>query len=307
MKEKNIIAIDLGGTNMKIALLNGRYEIKDKRFFNTGNFSTKSRLFEGLIEASERLILDHGLSKRDILGIGIGVPGPVDIKKGLVHFFPNIPGWKDVYLKKDLEEKLKIKVFLDNDANLMALAEYSYGAARGYHNVVCLTLGTGVGGGLIIEDRLYHGSTFAAGELGHVPVNEKGPRCNCKGVACLEAYIGNKKIVRFARQVFKKAISLEEVSTLAQKKDKRAMKVWYNVGVHLGTALAGIVNVLNPDAIVIGGGVANAGKVLFDTVKEVIVKRAMYVQATHVKVLKAALGSDAGLIGAAILVADNPR
>ncbi|MCM8795950.1 MAG: ROK family protein, partial [Candidatus Omnitrophica bacterium] len=193
-------------------------------------------------------------------------------------------------------------IFLDNDVNLMALAEQRLGAAKGFRNVVCLTLGTGVGGGLVINKAIYRGSTFAAGEIGHLPLNEKGPRCSCGGRGCLEAYIGNTRIIQKARRLFKRRVFPEELSYLAKKKNKKAIRLWNEMGEHLGIALCGVINLLNPDAIVIGGGLAGAGKVLFDKVKKTIFKRAMSVQARYVRVMPAKLGSDAGLIGAAILV-----
>ncbi|MDD5595265.1 MAG: ROK family protein [Candidatus Omnitrophica bacterium] len=302
MVKNYIITIDLGGTNLRIALLNLKYRIIAKKVLSTRRFHKKESLILAIVESVKDFLKSSNLSNRQILGLGLGLPGPIDAEKGLVHFFPNIPGWKEVHLKSILQKKLNLPVFLDNDANLMALAEYKLGAARGARNALCLTLGTGVGGGIIIDGNLYRASSFAAGEIGHLPINEHGPKCNCGGVACLEAYIGNNRIKAMARKIFKREISLEELSNLAQRKNKKAKGIWLEVGKHLGVALVGVVNLLNPDCIVIGGGVANAGKILFDRVKEIVAKQAMATQAKHVKIFKAKLGSDAGLIGAAVLV-----
>lgn len=302
MSKKFIIAIDLGGTNLKIALLDQRYKLKRKEVLNTQKFVKKDSLIQAIIDSINKIIENNKLNKANILGVGLGLPGPIDIKRGIVHFFPNIPGWKEVELKNILERKLGLPVFLDNDANLMSLAESKLGAARGLVNAVCLTLGTGVGGGIIINGTLYRGLSFAAGEIGHIPINEKGPRCNCGGIGCLEAYIGNNRIIKEAKRLFRRVVSLEELSQLAKKKNRRALRIWSEVGRHLGVALVGIVNFFNPEAIVIGGGVSGAGKILFDRVKETILSRAMSVQAKQVKVFKSKLGNDAGLIGAAILV-----
>ena len=302
LQKKFIIAIDLGGTNLKIALLDLKYRIRDSHILSTRSFINKERLLSAVIGSIKKIIEVNQLYKRDILGIGMGLPGPIDVKRGIVHFFPNIPGWKEVKLKSFLKNKLRLPVFLDNDANLMALAEYKLGVAKGFKNAICLTLGTGVGGGIIIGGQLYRGSSFSAGEIGHIPINEAGPRCNCGGTACVESYIGNNAVIREAKRIFKRHISLEELSSLARRQNKQALAIWSKVGRRLGGVLVGVVNLLNPDAIVIGGGVANAGKVLFDKVKEVILSEAMSVQARHVKILKAKLGNDAGLIGAAILV-----
>jgi len=305
MKRKFIIAIDLGGTNLKIALLDSKYKIIYKQTYQTKTFFKKESLITAIVNSVRNIVNKGGFRKKDILGIGLGLPGPIDVEKGLVHFFPNIPGWKDVNLKRILERRLKLPVFLDNDANLMCLAEHKLGSAKQATNAVCLTLGTGVGGGVIINGSLYRGSTFAAGEIGHIPVNITGPRCNCGGFACLEAYVGNKRIEGEARRLFKRNISLEEVSYLAKKNNKLAEALWDGVGRYLGRALVGIVNLLSPDCIVIGGGVASAGKILFDKIREVVSTEAMPVQARGVKIFKAKLGYDAGLIGAAILVKEG--
>ena len=305
MSKKFFIGVDLGGTNLRLGLLDSRYKIKDKITFGTKKFIKKEDLIQALIDSIYKIITDHALNKKDILGVGLGLPGPIDVRQGTVHFFPNIAGFRDVNLKSILEKKLRLPVFLDNDANLMSLAESKLGAAKGFKNALCLTLGTGVGGGVIINGDIYRGSSFAAGEVGHIPINERGPRCNCGGRGCLEAYVGNQKILRQAKRLFKRDIALEELSRLAVRGNRQAIKVWSGVGMRLGVALAGAVNLLNPDAIVIGGGVAAAGKVLFDKVRETILMRAMSVQAQKVRIYKAKLGSDAGLIGAAILVKES--
>jgi len=305
MANKFIIGIDLGGTNLKIALLDFKYNIVYKNVLNTKSFVKKESLSLAIINSINGIICNSSLNRKNILGVGLGLPGPIDIRRGLVHFFPNIPGWKEVGLQGILKQRLKLPVFLDNDANLMCLAEHKLGAGRGFKNVVCLTLGTGVGGGIIIDGKLYRGSNNASGEIGHMPINEKGPRCNCGGIACLETYIGNKRIIREAKKLFKRLILPEELSSLAKKQNNKAKAFWSKVAEHLGIALAGVVNLLNPDCIVIGGGVAGAGSILFDKVRETITKRAMSVQAKHVKLFKARLGNDAGVIGAAMLVKER--
>lgn len=305
MKNGYLVAIDLGGTNLKIALLDAGYRIISRRAMDTKRFVKRHELISAIVSSVNMIIEDNRLSKKSILGIGLGLPGPIDAERGLVHFFPNIPGWKEVRLQAILKSSLRLPVFIDNDANLAALAEYKLGAARGAMNAVCVTLGTGVGGGLIFGGKLYRGSTFAAGELGHMPINENGPRCNCGGIACIEAYIGNLRIMRQARGLFKRGITLEELSLLAKKKNKKALKVWGVAGKRLGVALSGAVNLLNPDVIVIGGGVADAGRALFDRVAETVRTQAMSVQAKHVRIVKAKLGKDAGLFGAAILAKEG--
>jgi len=298
--KKHIIGIDLGGTNLKIGLLGPNCDLLEKKSLTTCQFVAK----EELISAICASVSSWGLPKKAILGIGLGLPGPIDTKRGIVHFFPNIPGWKNVGLRDILRKRLGCAVYIDNDANLMALAESRLGAARGCSNAVCLTLGTGVGGGIIIDGELYRGSTFSAGEAGHMPINEDGPMCGCGSYACLESYVGNKKILAAARRAFKRDISLEELSRLAARGDRRARAIWCDVGAKIGVALSGIINLLNPDCVVIGGGVANAGPILFNSIRETVLCRAMLVQAKHVKIKKALL-SDSGIIGAGLLVKEG--
>lgn len=307
MAKEFIAAIDLGGTNLKIALLDLKYKIKHREVLGTQRFTRKEELISAIIDSIDNILKGHKLSRKNLLGIGLGLPGPIDYQKGIVHFFPNIPGWKEVNLKIILKQRLKLPVFLDNDAKVMALAEYKLGAAKGFKNVVCLTIGTGVGGGIIVDGNIYRGRDNAGGEIGHLPINEKGPKCNCGGIACLEAYIGNKRIISQAKKIFRRNISLEELSLLAKRHNKEALALWLKVGFHLGRALVATINLLNPECIVIGGGIAGAGKILFDNLRKIITAQAMSVQAGQLKIFKAKLGNDAGLIGAAIMVMEGLR
>jgi len=305
MTKRFIIAIDLGGTNLKCALLGPRLDIKARSTFDTKSFDSPAKLIQGIAGAVTCFIKSQKIKPAQILGIGIGVPGPVDTFKGIVHFLPNIPGWSQVKLKELLERKTSIKVAVDNDAKLMALAEHSAGAAKRYANAICLTLGTGVGGGLIINHQLYRGPDNAAGEAGHLPLNPNGPRCGCGARGCLETFVGNAHILRTARHLFGAQITLEKISALAAKHNRRARVFWQQVGEDLGLALSGVVNLLNLEVIVLGGGIAQAGPVLFESVRKTILSRAMAVQARRVKVLKAKLGVDAGVIGAGYLVKER--
>jgi len=307
MEKKYIICIDVGGTNLKAAVLDLKYAIRGRKVVGTKKFQDKEALIAAIVSLSEEIIEIYGINKKEVLGVGIGLPGPIDAKNAIVHFLPNIPGWKEVKLAARLNRMLRLPVFLDNDVNLMSIGELAKGAAKGFRNVLCLTLGTGVGGGVIIEGKLYRGEDNVSGEIGHLPLNEKGPRCNCGGIACLEAYIGNNRLISQARKVFGRAISLEELSLEAKRKNPKAQKIWLQAAERLGLALTSAINLLNLDAVVIGGGIANAGRILFDKVKETIDERAMKIHAHHVKILKAELGNDAALIGAAILVKEGLR
>jgi len=314
---KLLIGIDIGGTNIKLALMDRSARLKAKRIFSTASFKGKDALIDELVKEINSLLSEFHVTKKDLIGIGIGAPGAVDIRTGRVHYLTNIPNWREVALGDILRKRLKVPVFVDNDVNVMALGELKAGAGRGAKNMLCITLGTGVGGGLILEGKLYRGSSYAAGEFGHVPINIGGPKCNCGGRACVEAYVGNNYIIRDVAARIKKGektlikkmvngdllkITPEIIDKAARKGDRFAKEVWVRVGNKVGIGLTGVVNLLNIEKIVIGGGVAEAGKVLFDSIKKTISERAMKLPAKTVKVVKAKLGYDAGVIGAATLV-----
>jgi len=311
------MGIDIGGTNIKLALMDKFAKIRAKRKFSTASFKGKDALINKLVSEINLLISEYSVSKKDLIGIGIGAPGAVDIRTGAVHYLTNIPNWREVALGDILKKRLNMPVFVDNDVNVMALGELRFGAGIGAQNILCITLGTGVGGGLILDSRLYRGSDYAAGEFGHVPINIDGPKCKCGGWACVEAYAGNHYIIRDVVARIKKGektlikklvggklskITPETIDEAARKGDRFAKQVWVDVGNKIGIGLAGVVNLLNVEKIVIGGGVAKAGKLLFDSIKKTITTRAMNLPAKTVKVVKAKLGYDAGVIGAATLV-----
>ena len=304
MNKRVKVGIDLGATKLKMALVDERGRVFHRREIDTPFNAKRPALIDSIVDNVRGIIKESGIRKGAVIGIGIGVPGPVDSKKGIVRYFPNIKGWKGVPLKSILERRLGLKVVMDNDVNAMTLGEYTFGAGRGKSgiNLVCLTLGTGVGGGVIINGGLYRGSTMCAGEIGHIPINEKGPRCNCGGIACIERYIGNRYILDRAIKVFGKGVTLERLNVMARRGNAKAKKIWEEFGRKLGTALAGVVNLLNPDLIIIGGGVSKAGGLILRPLRNEVKRRSMKDQASHVKIVRARLGGNAGIIGASLLV-----
>ncbi|MFQ5680943.1 MAG: ROK family protein [Candidatus Omnitrophota bacterium] len=296
-----IIGIDLGGTNTRIGLLDDALHIKGRVVSPTKKIINRERLLDFLSCAVDDLLSGRGLKRRDVCGIGMGLPGPVDARKGIVYYLPNIRGWRDVALAAVIKKRIGISARIDNDVNLITLGELYRGAGRGAGNMVCLTLGTGVGGGIVVGGSLYRGSSFSAGEIGHIPLSSRGPKCGCGARGCLESYVGNARIIRKARKIWRD-IDLPGLSQKAVVGDIKAIAVWRDIGEHLGLALCGVVNFFNPDRIVIGGGVSAAGETLFSVVRDVIRKRAMSPAKDRVKIVRARLGDDAGLIGAGVYV-----
>ena len=302
--KKYVVGVDVGGTNIKLGLVHPKGIVIARSHFPTKPFSSsKKKLIGVLAHEIEKIISSQGLKSKEIAGVGVGLPGLVNYDQGIVRFLPNIPGWKNVPLKSILEKKLNLPVFVDNDVKLITLAEWKFGSARGVGNLICLTLGTGVGSGLILDNRLYRGAANAAGELGHVPLNEKGPACNCGGFGCFEKYVGNKALFALASKIMNKPdMTTQKMFALANKGSAKALKFWQEAAIRIGNGLVGVVNLFNPELIVIGGGVSNNEKYLFPTIKEVIKKRSMSLQGAMVKIKRAKFGDDAGIIGAQVLV-----
>lgn len=310
------IGMDIGGTSVKMGLVSRAGRVLSARSVPTAEArGCRAQLLLWTRHARE-LADEARRMGASVAGIGIGAPGPVDARRGFVYFFPNIPGWKNVPLRDLLRRRTGFTVRVDNDANAMALGEFRHGAGRGATDVVFLTLGTGVGGGLVIGGRLFDGPSYSAAEIGHLVIDERGPRCACGNRGCLETFVGNGYLVAEARR----RLAGGERSVLARwtaaghrldpillgkaarAGDRLAAGIWERAGDRLGTALAGLVNILNPQRIILGGGVAQNGRLIFDPVRRAIAKKAFPVAARSVKVLPAKLGTDAGLVGAASLV-----
>ena len=307
--KRYVVGVDVGGTNIKLGIVDPAGKVIVRNSFATSPFaSSRIKLIGAIAQEIEASIIAAGLNKKQIAGVGIGLPGLVDYEKGIVRFLPNIPGWRGVHLKSILQKKVKLPVFVDNDVKIITLAESQFGAGQGVANLVCLTLGTGVGAGLILNGRLYRGEGNAAGELGHMPLNEKGPRCNCGGWGCFESYVGRRPLFALAsRMVGKNGMTTQKMFALAQNGNKKALRYWRIVAQRIGNGLVGIVNLLNPRLIIIGGGVSNNEKFLFKTIAATIQGRAMSLQGSAFKIKRAKFKDDAGIIGAYVLVTNAQK
>ncbi|MBF0570932.1 MAG: ROK family protein [Candidatus Omnitrophica bacterium] len=304
-----VVGVDVGGTNIKLGIVGPSGQVIVRNSFATKPFaSSRIKLISALASQIEASIVSSGLIKKQIAGVGVGLPGLVDYEKGIVRFLPNIPGWREVHLKSILQKKIKLPVFIDNDVKIITLAESQFGAGRGVRNLVCLTLGTGVGAALILNGQLYRGEDNAAGELGHMPLNEHGPKCNCGGFGCFETYVGNRALFALASRVMgRPGMTTETMFALAQKGNKKALVYWKMAAKQIGNGLVGIVNLLNPRLIIIGGGVSNNEKYLFKTITDTIRLRAMGLQGSAFKIKRAKFKDDAGIIGAYVLVTNAQR
>jgi len=310
-----VFAIDIGGTITKLALFDLNYRIIKKATFETKKYKGKNRLIEAIVSQFYKILQAQTLHPKSIAAIGIGIPGLVD-RQGIVYELTNIPGWKNVPLAKIIQRRLKIPTVVDNDANLTALGEWQLGKGRGKTNIISLTLGTGVGGGIIVGGELFHGGKFTAAEIGHIPVSSKGKKCNCGGEACLETYVGNSYLSRIAQKAIKKGRrsllkkmargNLRSITPLllkqaAERGDSLSKEIWKEAGLKIGMVLAGLVNIFNPELIIVGGGVSFAGKFIFPSIRKSLQTHVMKVYRKNLKLVPGQFRKDGGLIGAAVL------
>ena len=311
----NRIGIDVGGTNVKIALVNDKGNIIYSNSIPTRAEMGYEYTINNMKEAIAELIKETKSDKKSIEGIGFGFPGQIDYKKGVVRLAPNIPGWVEVPIAEIMEKEFGIPTRVDNDVRCAALGELNYGAGIGCENLICITVGTGIGSGLIINGKLVRGTSNAAGEIGHIKLDmHGGPLCGCGDRGCLEAFASGPSIVAMAEEYIKggKSTKYRElanpditpyiVSEAAKQGDPVAKRIFTIVGEYIGIGLASVVNLLNPEKIIIGGGVAAAGDLLLNPIKENLIKRAMPIAGSAVEIVPAQLGNSAGVIGASLLI-----
>ncbi|MBN1503973.1 MAG: ROK family protein [Candidatus Eisenbacteria bacterium] len=331
------LGVDIGGTFVKTALVGpGPAVLERARLTMDPGEPAEAllRRLSGTLYGLEALV-----EGRPALPVGVGCAGLIDARTGVVRTSPNLPLWRDVPLVAALSEGLAVhragppetrtateagrtaRVVLDNDANVFSFAEGFFGAARDAANAVFVTLGTGVGGGLKLDGRLYTGSCGFAGEIGHITIDPDGPVCACGNRGCLESFVGSGSIVRRARKMIEDEgrqnewlssglssldeLTAEDVGRAAQAGDALATRVFGEAGEHLGVALAGVVNLLNPEVVVLGGGVSKAGEPLFSAVRSTVLRRALGLSSRCVRIVPALLGEDAGVIGAAMKAAGS--
>lgn len=315
---KKIIGIDLGGTSVKLAILTTEGEIQEKWSIKTNILDEGSHIVPDIIDSIKHRFETYGLTKEDFLGIGMGSPGVVDSEAGTVIGAYNL-NWKTLQLVKDqFESALGLPFFIDNDANVAALGEQWVGAGNNNPNVVFMTLGTGVGGGVIAAGNLIRGVKGAGGELGHITVDFDAPfACTCGKKGCLETVASATGIVNLTRRYAEEyagdaklkqliddgeEVTAKDVFDLAKEGDDLALIVYRHFSNYLGVACANIAAVLNPAYIVLGGGVSAAGEFLLDGVRNVFADNSFPQIKESTQIVLATRGNDAGVLGAASLV-----
>jgi len=303
-----VLAGDLGGTNLRVAAIDADGRLLARFEDETPRHTDDTKI----IGTTKRLVNDCiGRIGRGPLGFGFALPAIMSGPAGRVFSSPNLPELNGSFIGTRLSEELSLDVILENDANAAAVGENWLGASKGFQNSICLTLGTGVGGGIILNGKLHRGPDGTAGEVGHVCVEPLGPPCGCGSNGCLEQFASATAVVRIAREkapdfpgtkvAFRQELSALDLFEAGNRGDRLAREVFRRAGYYLGIALAGMVNVLNPEVIVLGGGMSGAWELFINEVKEEIKSRAFHEPAERARIVGAKLGSDAGLFGAAWL------
>jgi glucokinase len=309
-----LLGIDLGGTNVDVGIVDCAGKVITRHGMPLGRPQTRKEVLDGIYLATEDTLKRAGMKKEMIRAIGIVTPGTLDISRGVVVGAANLPEWDDVPLRDLIRKRFEVPTFLENDANAAAWGEYWAGVGKDTRSMVMLTLGTGIGGGIILNGKLWHGHNDSAGELGHITVDYRGRQCACGNLGCLEAYASADSTVRrfieavrsgketnLKRLVEEKpdAVTCKAIYEEALKGDVLCRETLRETGFYLGVGIVSILHSLNPEMVVLTGGLTGAGPLIMDPLKKVVEERAIPRSREDVKIVFARLGTDAGVIGAA--------
>lgn len=315
--KKYALGVDLGGTNIKLGFVSDKGEIISSSMVTTNREGGPQEVISQLKKGISEVLLKEEIK---IEGIGIGAAGSVSSKKGTVSNPPNVPGWGVVNLVKIINEEFNLPVYIDNDANVAAIGEMLYGAGKDYNSFALITLGTGVGGGLILNRKIYQGNTGAAGEIGHISIDYNGRLCNCGSKGCVEAYVGNHYLMDIVKEELGKhqdskilkiinnntdLLTPKIINEAASVGDKYALQIIERVGFYVGVALSSVSNLLDIDTFIIGGGVSAFGTPLINSIKKTIKKNVLKTLKNRIKVVPAMLKNEAGIVGSSSLVFYN--
>lgn len=319
-RRRSVLAVDLGGTKIITAVILSTGEIICRKYSLTLADEGPRPVIDRLSSAVAETMAQAKLKTSDIAGIGIAAAGILDIDRGIVTTSPNLPHWHNVPLRDIFADRLGVVTYLINDANAAALGEHRFGAGIGFDNIIYLTVSTGIGGGIIIDGELYSGADGCAGELGHMTIEADGPQCHCGSFGCLEAMasgwaVAKEAMMRINRGEKSSIIELvdgrlervtaEAVAMAARRGDQLACDIVAKAANYLGIGLANLVNIFNPELIIIGGGLSKMGDMLLKPARKVLKERAFRLPARTVHIVRARLGSNAGIVGAAAYVFDQ--
>jgi glucokinase len=317
-----ILGVDLGGTKILTAVVNSQGKMLSRDHSITPAQKGHKAVIQSILESVHRALGRADVAISDLIVIGVGAPGLLNPETGILFTSPNLPGWRDVPLRDIIQEKLGKKTFLINDANAAALGEFYFGAARGARNFIYITISTGIGGGIVIDGKIYSGAIGAAGEVGHMTVDDDGPICNCGNRGCWETLASGTALAREARHRIEEGVRTsileyadgdvekvnpQVINSAARQGDSLAKELIGRTGYYVGVGLANLVNIFNPELIVIGGGLSNIGDMLFEPAFKVAGERAYKEAFQAVRFASAELGRNSGVLGAAAFALQEMR
>lgn len=303
------IGVDLGGTNLKAGVVGKEGKILHRLSTKTNADADSQTISNQILELIAEIIKISDLKKTDIIGIGIGSPGLVDKKGETILFSPNLPKWRNIPIKRMIAKRFIVPCVLENDANAAAWGEKWVGAGKEASSMVMLTLGTGIGGGIIIDNRLWRGANNVAAEIGHMVIQMDGPQCNCGNRGCVEVYASATGMVRRFKELLEGGISsslkdcneitAKMINDAASKGDKASLDIIEETGRYLGIAIVNIMHILNPEMFVLAGGMIGSGELLMNPIRQTVSQRAFEASYKDTQIVFSQLGNDAGIIGAA--------
>ncbi|AEI44739.1 ROK family protein [Paenibacillus mucilaginosus] len=316
--DKYIIGIDLGGTNIKSAVFTSEFEPILERSDSTDAGLGPAHVLGKIKIIIKTMLLESGIDRYSVLCMGMGIPGLLDPQEGISIFSPNFPHWENIHVVKEMQREFPFPVFIDNDVRVHLYGEWLHGAGVGRRNIVLLTLGTGLGSGILADGRVLYGQTSSAGEIGHMNMVREGRPCRCGSSGCLGRYVsatgmvrtfteeldqGRESLIRSWVKNDSQQITAKMISDAYDLGDPLAIEVMHETGRLLGFGLSTFINLLNPELVMIGGGMSAAGDRLLGTVRDTIRKHALKLSSEACQVVQAALGSRSGMLGAAVYAA----
>jgi len=308
------LGIDLGGSKILTAVVNPRGEMLSSDESMTPATKGREAVIQSILDSAHRALKQAGVAISEIYAIGVGAAGISNPEAGILFTSPNLPGWRDVPLRDIMQERLGKRTFLINDANAAALGEFYFGAARRARNFIYITLSTGIGGGIVIDGKIYTGAIGAAGEVGHMTIDDNGPICNCGNRGCWETLASGTALAKEARHRIKEGVrtsiltyaegdvervTAQVIHNAADQGDGLAKELIARTGYYVGVGLANLINIFNPELIVIGGGLSNIGDMLLEPAFKVAGERAYKEASQAVRFASAELGRNSGVLGAA--------
>ncbi len=321
-REPLILGIDLGGTKILTSVIDPSGKMLSRDHSITPAVEGPEGVIQAILASSERALEGAAIATERVSAVGVGAPGLADTEDGILFTSPNLPGWENVPLRDIIQEKLKKKAFLINDGNAAALGEHYFGAAKGVTHFIYVTISTGIGGGIVVDGKVLNGSRGLAGEVGHMTINDEGPPCHCGNRGCWEALASGTALAKVARKQIEAAadttilsfadgkienVTAQTVQMAAEKGDALANQLILKTAYYFGVGLANLINIFNPEMIVIGGGLSNMGEQLFKPAHKVVEERAFHPALRTVRFVKADLGRNSGVLGAAAFAFDEMK